>query len=64
MCDSAWPQYQFKDKSEPLLKFNCGPQNYTDFIGTQCTSIKGLMAMVSIRWHLGCLKGQLGGAGL
>ena len=27
----------------------------------QCTSSKGLM--VSIRWYLGCLKGQLGGAG-
>ena len=26
-----------------------------------CTSIKG--PMVSTRWYLGCLKGQLGGAG-
>ena len=33
-------------------------QTYTP----QCTSIKRLI--VSIRWYLGSLKGQLGGAGL
>ena len=31
------------------------------YLDPQCSSIKGLM--VSVRWYLGCLKVQLGGAG-
>ena len=37
------------------------PRRSNNFLDPQCTSIKGLM--VSIRWYLGFLKGQLGGAG-
>ena len=43
----------------PLLQV--GGFNYGDSYTPQCTCIKGLM--VSIRWYLGFLTGQLGGAG-